>query len=90
MSQRRWADELGIPQATLSQRITRHGVEKAMKMPYKPYSTPRKPSNELYEHDGKSMTLKEWAEFLGIQYKTLHARIRVSGMSFEKAISFHR
>lgn len=41
----------------------------------------------LYERDGKSMCLKDWAAEIGIDYSTLHKRVAYSGMSFEDAIT---
>jgi hypothetical protein len=43
--------------------------------------------NIIYEYDGLSMTLKQWAKHLGIKYTTLYFRLTRAGMSFEKAIS---
>lgn len=43
-------------------------------------------SNVFYEHDGKRLTMKQWAEEVGIGYTTLHMRIK-SGWSFARAIT---
>lgn len=43
-------------------------------------------SNRVYEHDGRSMILKDWAAALGMRYLTLHARLE-RGWPFAKAIS---
>jgi hypothetical protein len=40
----------------------------------------------LYEHDGKAMTLKEWASHTGISVSTLHARLR-NGCSLAEALT---
>lgn len=42
--------------------------------------------NIVVEHDGKQLTLKEWANRLGIKYSTLYQRVKRSGLSFEAAI----
>lgn len=41
---------------------------------------------ELYEHDGRSMTLKEWALESGIPYKNLWKRIKARGWSLKCAM----
>lgn len=43
-------------------------------------------SNRLFEHNGTTMTMAEWAREVGMKYTTLRARIR-RGMPFEQAIS---
>lgn len=43
--------------------------------------------NCLYEFDGKSHTLAEWSELLGINYRTLHSRIHKLGWSIEDSFS---
>lgn len=42
---------------------------------------------EFYEHDGLKLTLPEWSEKLGINYRTLNSRIKRTGLSFSDAIS---
>jgi hypothetical protein len=39
-----------------------------------------------YEHGGESHTLNEWAEITGMPYARLHARVKVLGWTFDKAI----
>lgn len=41
----------------------------------------------LIEYKGKTMTLKEWADCLGIKYMTLYSRIRTWGWDIERAFS---
>lgn len=38
-------------------------------------------------YNGKTQTIKEWAKELGINYTTLHKRIRTNGWSVEKAFN---
>lgn len=38
-------------------------------------------------HNGKTMTLAEWAKHLCVPYRLLHSRIRVLGLSPEKALT---
>lgn len=35
-----------------------------------------KPSFHKIDYDWKSMTMKEWSEYLGIKYQTLYQRLR--------------
>ena len=83
-----WARELGIPQNTLSRRISRHGVEKALGMKHTPIV--RNNHGKTYTFEGKTLTLKEWAKRKKIKLATLCARLNAYGMSFEEAISFRR
>lgn len=46
-----------------------------------------KPRNRMYSHDGKTLSLKEWASELKLPYMALYQRLRTLGMSFEEAIS---
>lgn len=41
----------------------------------------------MFCHDGKNMSLSEWADATGIKYHTLFARIYKLGWDFEKAIN---
>lgn len=40
----------------------------------------------IYTYDGKTMILKDWARYFGINYSTLHKRIK-KGVPFEQAIN---
>lgn len=46
----------------------------------------KKPYAETYTHNGKTMTLREWAKYSGISYATLKTRMRRHG-DFKKAIT---
>ena len=45
-------------------------------------------SCRMFTRDGKTMTLKQWCDELGVSYKTTHRRIFDLGWSFEEATSF--
>lgn len=44
-------------------------------------------TNVLISHNGKSMTLAQWAQEVGVKYPTLWWRVRVAGWSFDEAIN---
>jgi hypothetical protein len=44
-------------------------------------------TNHLLTHDGETHTIKEWAEILGINHRTLVGRINQLGWSVEKALN---
>ena len=44
-------------------------------------------SNTQYEYNNESHSLSEWCDIYHLSYKTVHARIKDRGWSFEKAIS---
>lgn len=46
-----------------------------------------KRNNILIKYNGEEKTLKEWAEFLNMPYKTIHSRIRYCGWDVEKAFT---
>jgi hypothetical protein len=41
----------------------------------------------IYEHDGKSMKLTDWAKFLGINERTLYCRFSRGIMTYEDCFS---
>lgn len=45
-----------------------------------------KSNNHLLTHDGKTMTLAEWAKESGINYSTLRSRVNRQGLSMDKAL----
>lgn len=40
----------------------------------------------MYEYNGETKNLKDWARYFGMKYDTLRARIVKYGLSFEDAI----
>lgn len=42
--------------------------------------------NHLLMHDGKTMSIAEWAESIGVEYNTLHQRIS-NGWTIERALT---
>lgn len=44
-------------------------------------------SNRLIEYKGESKTIQQWAEFVGLDYFTLRARINVLGWDVERALN---
>jgi hypothetical protein len=43
--------------------------------------------NRILEHDGRRMTMVEWAEAVGLNYKTLKERLTQLGWSVEKSLT---
>lgn len=46
-----------------------------------------KRNNHLLSYNGKTQTISQWAEEIGIGYDTLHSRIQYRGWSVEKALT---
>ena len=46
-----------------------------------------KSNNHLLTHEGKTMTLAEWARESGVNYSTLRSRVNRQGLSLDKALS---
>lgn len=46
-----------------------------------------KTNNHLLTHNGKTMTLAEWARESGINYSTLRSRVNRQGLSLDVALS---
>lgn len=44
-------------------------------------------SNTLVTYQGRTQTLKQWAEEIGMKYATLHARISIRGWSVERSFT---
>jgi hypothetical protein len=42
---------------------------------------------ELFTHDGETRCLKDWAAAIGMDYSTLHKRVRYSGWDIAKALT---
>lgn len=81
-----WAKRLGITHSTLRVRLDNWTIEKALTAP----ATPSKQSMaQMLTHDGNTLSLKEWANKLGIPYSTLCYRLR-NGWSIEKTLNRFR
>lgn len=56
------------------------------------WTDPKKQANNrrscvIYTHDGRSMNLREWCDYLNLNYKLVYNRIHKCGWDFEKAIT---
>lgn len=80
-----WGKEVGISYRTLSSRINNYKwpIEKALTEPIDNTVCKEK----LYTFDGQSLTLRQWAKKMGMEYGTLAARIYKSKWSLEKALA---
>ena len=86
-----WALDYGIPASLIIDRLAEgQSAETAITtmMPFEPEKPTRKrdPRSHVYEHDGKLMTIREWAEYVGIPRSTLSMHLR-SGMPIADAIN---
>lgn len=66
MIRKEYAKELGISAVTLSTRMNRGGMSLEDAANMVPYHA------RLYEHSGESLTLRQWAEKLGVNYFRLY------------------
>ena len=76
-----WAEELGIESGEFLRELNRFNddISKVIEYDVKRY-------NQQFEMDGKSHTLKEWADIYGIKYVTLIDRFRTHSWSLEKSL----
>jgi hypothetical protein len=51
------------------------------------HSAPRRQTGQLYTHDGKSLTLRQWSDEVGIPLNTLHVRLSRQGWTIEQALT---
>lgn len=65
------ADELNLSYSFVANRIKRKGFD------LEELRKKKNPNIVKYEKDGVSLNLRQWAEKLGIQYKTLYARVKI-------------
>lgn len=81
-----WADLLGICKTTLFARIQRDGwsVERALTTPADPAAGRFLP--EPVTHNGRTMSVKDWARETGICYGTIKSRLR-KGWTVDEALS---
>jgi len=78
-----WADITGIQAATLRKRYHLGWSAEAI------LTTPAEAHNNRAQitFNGKSQTIADWAREIGIKSSTIHARIRYSGWSVERALT---
>lgn len=69
-----WADELGLPYATIKCRIKRGSFDELFNV--------KDGGVHLITYKGVSLSIKDWAELLGVNYSTMRARVRRG--NFEK------
>jgi len=75
------ADELNLSYSFVANRIKRKGFD------LEELRKKKNPNIVKYEKDGVSLNLRQWAEKLGIQYKTLYARVKIRKTPFIEAIN---
>lgn len=79
-----WSRELGISHKTIHSRIKRNWpVEKILS----PKIEPRNHRAKIVKHDGKSWTLRQWSEHLGVPIQRLHWRIFTKKLPLATALS---
>ena len=79
-----WAVTLGISRTALHNRLAQGWpLERALSEGH----APKGPSGELIEFNGEALTVKGWAERLGIRPNTLSARLSRSGKDIELALT---
>lgn len=85
---KQWAERLKIKEATLRNRLKKGWpVKYALRKTSKRFHyNPNNRKGTLYEFDGQSRKLSEWAEHLGVKCGTLQERLR-KGWSIEKTLS---
>ena len=82
MTINQWAEELGVKRELIKDRL-RWGwsVEKALVTPV------RECKSIIYEFNGESHNLKEWAHILKLPYDTLHYRVHKLNWTIDKALT---
>ncbi len=82
LSQAQLARSVGLSPSTLNLRLKGGmSVEEAIATPL------LKIRNELFEHEGRSLSLQQWSEVTGIDYRCLRDRIKRLGWSVAKAVT---
>jgi hypothetical protein len=86
------AERAGLTASALYQRIHTAGLsmEEAASIPHGQALRPRKPNHtraKRYTFRGQTLTLKEWAAFIGIKCATLQDRIRHHRWPIERALT---
>lgn len=72
-----WASITGIDAETIWRRINKYGwtAKRALSTPCRHDGKSSKPRNRLVFCNGKSLSLRQWADELGLRYRTLRARV---------------
>lgn len=82
---KQWSRELGINHQTVYARIRKGmSIEKALTIPIKKEKS-QLSGNLAITFRRQTMPLKQWAKVLGINYSTLHNRLRIRKMPLKKA-----
>lgn len=86
MTLKAWADEFGIQDRTLGNRLARGwSVEKALTTPLIVNSE----KGKLFSFGGKTQSLKQWSEDLGVKLATLYKRLN-KGWDIERVLSYRK
>jgi len=79
-----WAREVGLNPATLRYRIRESGLPMHVVMQPGPLPLGRRDAMRI-EHDGRSQTVQQWADEVGMSVKTLRWRLK-SGWTVARAL----
>jgi hypothetical protein len=82
-----WAELLDINYEVLRSRYKRKWTPERILT--EPIESRQNTRNVTIEFNGQSMTLAEWAKYLGVNYYTLESRIS-RGWTIEKSLTIHR
>lgn len=92
-----WSEITGVKSDTIAKRIRSGCTPQEALTPGRRKSgfaqmhdkrrAPRGRTAKLYEHDGKSMTLRQWSEIIGIPPRTLRLRLSRRDWSIEQALT---
>lgn len=84
---RQWAEQSGINYITLYHRIRKRHM--SLDRALNPDRLPGGKKPKRYTHAGKTLTLHQWAEHLGVRYALLRRRL-ASGVPAEQALTADR
>ena len=88
MTLNEWAKHLGVRYQTLAHRLRQKWpIELVLTSQLKCRGEYR--PNAIIEHNGKAMSIAEWAKYLGLKHNTLYARL-MRGVPLNLALSPHR
>ena len=82
-----WANVLGVPYNTLYMRLWRFDISFAEAAEFKPMRPVRKAMT--ITANGETLTIKQWAAKLGIQPRSIYARVK-RGYTLEQAVTVGR